>query len=121
MEEHKEILEGYLEAALWSSVDENQEPFDSNFTIHDISQEDLEKSERDIAEFMEKAFDLLDAEDMDDSEIGHLFWLNRNGHGVGFWDRKFIHEGTGDALSTMCDSFGEVYIYTGDDGKIYFQ
>ena len=121
MEEHKEVLESYLVAALWSSVDENNEPFDDTFTIHDISQEDLVKSKEDISEFMKMASDLLDGEDIADSEIGHLFWLNRNGHGVGFWDRKFNNEETGDKLSAICDSFGEVYVYTGDDGKVYFQ
>lgn len=45
------------------------------------------------------------------------FWLTRNGHGVGFWDRDV--GAVGDRLTKACKKFGETYLYVGDDGKIH--
>lgn len=57
-----------------------------------------------------------------ETAFGHDFALTRNGHGVGFWDRE--HEGLprelGEALSKVCESFGEFNLYLMDDGKAYF-
>lgn len=44
--------------------------------------------------------------------VGHDFWLTRNGHGVGFWDRNLGDEG--DALSKIARKFGEAYVWFGD-------
>jgi hypothetical protein len=55
-----------------------------------------------------------------EERMGHDFWLTRNGHGAGFWDRSELDQGgLGDRLTTMCKEFGEVYVYLGDDGKVY--
>ena len=53
----------------------------------------------------------------DDERSGVDFWLTRNGHGAGFWDRGL---GTvGDELSAAAHVYGEEYLYRGDDGLIY--
>lgn len=49
---------------------------------------------------------------------GHDFWLTRNGHGAGFWDRGYP-DSIGDALTAAAEACGEVNIYAGYDGKIY--
>jgi hypothetical protein len=49
---------------------------------------------------------------------GHDFWLTRNHHSVGFWDRGYPKE-IGDTLAAAAHAAGEAYIYTGDDGRIY--
>ena len=46
------------------------------------------------------------------------YWLTRNSHGAGFWDRGL--GAAGDALSDMAQTQGSVYAYAGDDGLIYF-
>lgn len=51
-------------------------------------------------------------------QMGHDFWLSRQGHGAGFFDRKL--GALGDKLHLIAKSFGEVYTYQGDDGLIYF-
>ena len=60
----------------------------------------------------------MDSEQWSGSErAGHDFWLVRNSHGAGFWDR-----GLGDLgvrLSNAAMSYGEVFLYPGDDGKVY--
>jgi hypothetical protein len=48
---------------------------------------------------------------------GHDFWLTRNGHGAGFWDRGLGE--LGDRLTAACKPYGEIYLYIGDDGKVY--
>lgn len=60
---------------------------------------------------------------------GHDFWLTRNAHGTGFWDRFSKHrEGKktfawiGDRLAAQCGwrgNYKEVSLYVGDDGKIH--
>lgn len=48
-------------------------------------------------------------------EIGHNFYLDRQGHGAGFWDRNLGADG--DKLSKLAKSFGEVYL-SGDEGTL---
>ena len=66
-----------------------------------------------------------------EEQAGCDFWFTRNGHGVGFWDRKELEGGLGDSLSNLCgwkyrnsDSaaplFGACDMIRGDDGRIYF-
>jgi hypothetical protein len=51
------------------------------------------------------------------ARAGHDFWLTRNGHGAGFWDRGLGD--LGERLSKAAKVYGEVYLYPGDDGKVY--
>lgn len=52
-----------------------------------------------------------------DEQNGHDFWLTRNGHGAGFWDRGYGP--VGDLISKKARAFGECSLYVGDDGKVY--
>lgn len=52
---------------------------------------------------------------------GHLFWLNRNGHGTGFWDRQ--REFGADVCERLDESSklaGERDIYVGDNGQLHY-
>ena len=114
----KTILEHYLICALWSSVDTNDIPLDNNYSIDDIEQESIDQAEKDIISFVETSKNLLDT--LNEEQIGHDFWLTRNGHGCGFFDRGY-HKNVSDYLTKQCDEFGECYLYVGDDGKIYME
>ena len=113
---------GYIEAALWSSNDESTpsggEPLDANYDIEDFSEEALDRVQKDCQAFQERAFNELDESELPPDYQGHNFWLTRNGHGTGFWDRGL--EELGDKLTEQSESFGECWIYVGDDGLIYF-
>lgn len=116
------FLGGYLEAALWSSNDESDEsggdPLDKNYGIADISDEAMKASIEDCNKFeKENAADLA-ATGADDSQNGHDFWLTRNSHGTGYWDRGYEGD-LGDRLSDAAKAYGEINLYVGDDGKIY--
>lgn len=58
-------------------------------------------------------------------QIGSDLWYTRNGHGVGFWERKIYdvlgpgERKLGDELSGAADVMGVSDAYLGDDGKIH--
>ena len=117
----------YLECALWSSNDESDpsggEPFDSNYSIRDFAPEAIEQAVKDCARFQNENAVSLAASELEDSRAGHNFWLNRNSHGSGFWDKygpKDPRRFSCNALSDASNAFGEIHPYLGDDGKIYF-
>lgn len=99
----------------------------------DLAPETLARIIADCAAFQDAAFSLIaqkigfadletnDGEPYTKARAGHDFWLTRNGHGAGFWDRGLPH-GLGDALSALCGRGTEWPgrdAYIGDDGKVY--
>lgn len=55
------------------------------------------------------------------AQAGHDFWLTRNGHGAGFWDRDALAGGgLGHRLSDLARAQGEDDLYEGDDGLLWF-
>lgn len=114
----------YLLAALWSSTDNSNDqggdPLDKNYDISDLAPEAVAQAKTDCATFQKKAESLLRfvSDKEDDEQAGHDFWLTRNGHGAGFWDRGL--GSAGEKLTELSKKFGEIDIYVGDDGKLYF-
>lgn len=113
------FFDAYVECALWSSTDESTEsggyPMDDNYGPDDIAPETLEEMRRECADFI----DLAEMETRDNwtaEQAGHDFWLTRNGHGAGFWDRG---EPDGDELTKHAKTFGSYDLYVGDDGTVY--
>lgn len=107
----------YLIAALWSSYDDNETPLDENYDIDDIAPESIEKAIVDCRKFQLRAESFLDGKD--EEQCGHDFWLTRNHHGAGFWDRGLGKDG--ERLTKIAESFGETWLIVGDDGKLYFE
>lgn len=109
----------YLETALWSSNDNSDDsggdPLDKNYGVEDIAPESVLKALSDCQSFREQAGSLLDG--IEDSQAGHDFWLTRNHHGAGWWDRGLGE--VGEKLTKLSHSFGSADPYIGDDGKIY--
>jgi len=106
------VLEGYLEAMLWTEEDELG-PSD----IDEISNDTKIESYKDIMSFLQKAKDLING--MEPSQVGHDLWLTRNGHGAGFWDRGLGE--VGDKLSNLASEMGTKHAYVGDDKKIHIE
>jgi hypothetical protein len=117
MEKLDTFTRQYLETALWSSTDcdESCTPLDKNYTIDDLSVSAVNCATVDCDQFREKAGSLLDG--IDDSQAGHDFWLTRNRHGAGFWDRGLGE--VGEQLTKIAQQLGSVDLYVGDDGKIH--
>lgn len=111
-------LQSYLTAALWSSTDDDCIPLDDNYGIYDISQESIKDQETQLTDFLTaNAADIAES-GMPLELVAYDFWLTRNGHGAGFWDRGL--GAVGDRLTQAAEVYGSVYVYTGDDGMLYF-
>ena len=127
----KEFIRGYVQAALWSSTcidTDDCEYLDEKYDESDLAKETLEQMEKDCIQFIKENDDDLfeyaeqrsipfDAEYTASDCAGHDFWLTRNGHGAGFWDRGLKR--LGDRLTSATEKFAHVDLYVGDDGKIY--
>lgn len=115
----------FLETALWAEHDhdgsDNPEPLDKNYSITDFAEETVLKLKADCDSFCEANRELLnevsDTFHVNDEQHGHDFWLTRNGHGVGFWDRGYGE--LGKELSDKCELYKPIDLEVGDDGKIY--
>lgn len=115
----------YIEAALWSSIDDDEKQLDDRFSLKDIAPTALEKIVADCAKFqadnaamiVEGACDRGNGAYSVQELAGHDFWLTRNGYGAGFWDGEWPKHG--DALTKAARAFGECDLYVGDDGKLY--
>jgi hypothetical protein len=82
----------YLEAALWSSYDDeddDDEPLDRNYGIEDIDISAIKKAIDDVASFQDAA---------------------------GFWDRNYP-KSLGDRLTEIAHAYGEINFYIGDDNQ----
>lgn len=111
----------YVEAALWSSTDESDEsggvPLDENYSEDDLSDEAKHDMFRDVSHFVGANSGLIFRAGLDAEQVGHDFWLTRNGHGTGFWDRGL--GAVGEELSKAAKAYGSSDIYVGDDGLLY--
>jgi hypothetical protein len=112
----KDVELGYIDAALWSSTHTDGEPLDV-MGVEAIHPDTRKKMCLDVINFVLKNKELLKASGLQDAQIGHDFWLTRNHHGAGFWDRGLGD--VGQQLTDACAAFPEVDLYVGDDGKIH--
>ena len=122
-----EFRAAYIEAALWSSTYGANGENSMDDGEHKLAAETINVMHIDCDRFIATAADTLDQLEGSDfyrdgeyewaEMAGHDFWLTRCGHGVGFWDRGIGELGV--ELSTICESFGNVDLYIGDDGLIY--
>ncbi len=127
----------FIEAALWSSMDDAGEPLD-RYSIDDISDETQEvltafarvwwyRNNPYLSSIVESNGRYAGNHGYTlDALAGHDLWLTMAGHGTGFWDREFYRIDRGDYVTDYKDQFtkqaetlGELYLYVGDDGKIY--
>jgi hypothetical protein len=131
-----EFISAYIEAALWSSTDDNGEPLDKNHGPGDIASKTLTTMRADCIAFLNHRLggrliaiaERLEAEGkwsppggVECSVLayaGHDFLLTRCGHGCGFWDGDWPG-GIGEGLDMLAHEFGSFDLYLGDDGLIY--
>lgn len=109
----EEMLQQYMETALWSSTDESDEsggePMDRNYTTDDIAKSTKAKMLADCQKFYEQNSVLL--ADWPADQAGHEFWLTRNESGTGFLDSKYGTDESREALDEAARRFGTVNLY----------
>lgn len=126
---HRETLDeftrAYIGAALWSSFDDQGDPLDGKFDIEDIADETIAKIAADCAQFQTNNARTLEAAYSEPSKnftrerAGFCFWLNRNGHGSGYWDEEQLMPNAREVLNRAAVLSGPVDLYVGDDGKVH--
>jgi hypothetical protein len=113
------VIAGYIECALWSSTDNADDsggsPLDDNYGPDDIADDFREQAERDCLAFCQANAD--DLADIECGQVGHDFWLTRNHHGAGFWDRGLGEPG--ERLAKAAHAYGSVDLYVGNDGLVH--
>ena len=119
---HKEKLDAftnaYMNAALMTSNDNLEDnggnSLDKKYTIDDYETNCFNKMTADCKDFQSKYSTVYQMGDWSDEEAGTDFWLTRNGHGTGFWDKSHKQpeqEKIGIALTQACKSYGTFDLY----------
>jgi len=134
------VTNSYLEAAVWSSLDHNivdehgnSPDLSERYRISDFTDESYDKAKADCKRFLE----LLKATPCDgctdlyeaaiwmtcESEVGHDFWLTRNGHGAGFWDGDYDEYGDAicEVLYAEFGRYNEFNIWADVSGKLHLE
>ena len=132
-----EFMSAYIEAALWSSTDDNGEPLDKNHGSESLAPETSARMRTDCAAFLNHCLGgrLLGIAERLEAEgkwslpggvncsvrayAGHDLWLSRNGHGCGFWDGDWPQKGIAEGLDKLAQEFGSFDLYVGDDERIH--
>ena len=117
----------YITAALWTFDDDagrgdyEQSGRPDELTAQ-IDPASLASMREDCRKFCEANADTL-ALAGSEEQNGHDFWLTRNHHGSGYWDREQMAEAkfseVGERLTEAAEAYGECNLYRGDDGRIY--
>ena len=107
-----QVVAGYLEYQLWTQQDYDHEDrisdvrLDANYSVSDISPEYVENVRQELTEFV-TAHPLavrMYLAHRTSYDFGGDFYLTREGHGVGFWDRGLGE--LGDYLTNQTDLYG---------------
>lgn len=120
-----EGLDEYIECALWSSVamppgaDEDDQPIELDSWEGDLAPGVREALAADLDSFFcdHEVQTLIEQLGIPAQQAAHDFWLTRNHHGVGFWDRGY--GAAGQRLTELADAYGGQDLYIGDDGLIW--
>lgn len=120
MTNHKDLNEfarAYVEAIFFTDAGPDAEEELQDKSFEDFAPKTVEKLIAECAAFERDNKELLDQAG-DSAQNGHDFWLTRNHHGVGYWDRDYP-KAIGEALTEEAHDYGESFLYAGDDGKLY--
>lgn len=119
------FAKGYVEAMFFTNGDTGD---DNENLLNHLGTERLTKAAvariaADCALFQKRAAVLLRhayrSNAYDEEQAGRDFWLTRQGHGAGFWDREVLERrNLGRKLSDVAQRFGEAYVET-NRGWIY--
>lgn len=117
-----EFLSGYAECAVWASTtgDDSGTPLDDLYSVRDLTADAWLAMLEDCGDFLEHNVADLESYCVQRGcaldYAGHDFWLTRNRHGAGFWDREL--GALGERLAVAAHPYGESYLYVSDAGAL---
>ena len=107
----KDVLDAYIECAIFADTPDGED-------CSGPSPEFEKKAREDVEDFLSLVTERrIDSPEWTDEQFGHDFWLTRQHHGAGFWDRG--HGAVGDTLTNWAQTYSTKYAYVGDDGLFY--
>lgn len=115
-------FQSYLQTALWSSADDDDEPLDRDYGTEDFEADGRDSQRRQCEEFIRDnrlAIAAVMVKGVTLSQVMHDLWLTRNGHGAGFFDGDYP-EPYATLLTDSAEKLGEVDVYVGDNDVLYF-
>lgn len=124
----EEFVSEYIDTMLWAEnvddinaePDENGEREQVDADVHydrtDIDGAGLDQIYPDCASFWEFHRELWRSVDITDEQAAHHFYLSRNGHGTGFWDRGLGV--IGDQLHDAAKVYGTQGLMSNPDGTL---
>jgi hypothetical protein len=109
----------YIECAFWAGGDDDSGVDEMSFA--DLDAKSLAEMIADCKDFQTENESLLSAayeseKPYDATQAGHDFFLTRNRHGAGFWDRGIGD--IGDQLTDKAHSYGECYLHV-ENEKVF--
>jgi hypothetical protein len=104
---------GYTECAEWADAPEGNDAELSD-EARDTLNHQAEEFYRSHVGDLDQAYE---EHGRDYAHLGHDFWLTRNRHGAGFWDRGMGD--VGDRLTDAAHGYGSACLYVGDDGFMH--
>lgn len=113
------MVSAYIDCALWAGLDWSDSESDPAHLDDEYGEDDLSPDA--LAEIASECNDFYDANaadlaDMSPEQAGHDFYLTRNGHGAGFWDRGLGNVGT--RLTDAAHVYGTSELMPDGAGKL---
>ncbi len=109
------FMVAYIDAALWSSMDEEGVSLDDSYSADDIEVATGRELERESREFIHQNWDLI-KDDL--RRAGYDFWMTRNDHGIGFWAGGWPEE-AGKVLTKNAKAYGHYTLLVGADEELH--
>jgi hypothetical protein len=113
----REFTDNYIECMLWAESGDPDSPLGEQADRDEIDTKSLDQITSDCNDFLADPITLVFVVNKGPEQCGHDFWLTRNGHGAGFWDRGW--GAVGEYLTARSKAAGDCDVYRGDDGLIY--
>ncbi len=120
------VLSSYIQAALWSTTNpDNEDNDDTNLEGYEVSEDCEQKLREMLVKFLsdnsaviEKAeiLDRLAGEKAD--QFGFDLWMTQHRHGVGFWEDDTWSEKEGKELTELAQKLPEINLYVNEDGLV---
>lgn len=101
-DQENQFINAYISAIYFTNCGDSDQPSYDSELDSDCRRDCI----IDCLAFLRQSLPYLDC-CMDFDQAGHDFWLTRNGHGTGFWDRPEIYgKYSSELLTKKSESFG---------------
>ncbi len=139
----REAVAGYVDCALWAGLDwtvttehggdeTNPRPLDDAYGADDITPDALDEIREDVGAFLRQWWPLASAAGWSAATFGHDYYLTRNRHGAGYWDRAWptlpgfpeadpATIDAGDELTTAAHLEGGAELEPDDAGRLTYR